>query len=79
MCWTLLHLFLLNMLGFPKTPGACKITFDFMVKMLADANGTELFTSLIVSAINANGPEFNIAPHSAIKVCKDSVSKLFLP
>ena len=43
------------------------------VTMLAGANGAELFTSLIVSAVN--GREFNIASHSTITVCKDSVSK----
>ena len=33
--WTLPHLCLLKMSGLPKTPGVGKITFDFMVRMLA--------------------------------------------
>ena len=39
MCWTLLHLPLLKMSGLPKTPGGGKITFDFIVRMLAGTNG----------------------------------------
>ena len=74
MCWTLLHLSLLKMSGLLKTPGGGKITFDFIVSMLAGTNGAGLFTALIVSTVN--GCEFNIASHSTIKVCKDSVSKL---
>ena len=36
MCWTLLHLRLLKMSGLSKTAGS-KITFDFVVRMLAGA------------------------------------------
>ena len=74
MCWTLIHLCLLKMPGLPKSPRGGKIAFDFMIRMLTGTNGTGLFTSLIASTIH--GHELNIASHSTIKVCKDSVSKL---
>ena len=73
MCWTLLHLRLLKMSGLSKTADS-KITFDFVVRMLAGANGAGLFTSLIVSTVN--GCQFNIASHSTTKGFLDSVSRL---
>ena len=75
LCWTLLHLSLLKISALSKIPGGGKITFDFMVRMLASTVSAGLFTSLIVSTVN--GCEFNITSHSIIKVCKDSISKLF--
>ena len=76
MCWTLLHFCLLKMPGLSKSPGGGKIAFDFMVRMLTGTYGTGLFTSLIASTIH--GHELNIASHSTIKVCKDSISKLVM-
>ena len=38
MSWTFLHLRLLKMSGLSKTPGGGKVTFGFIVRMLAGAN-----------------------------------------
>ena len=57
------------MCGLSKTPGGGKITFDFIAKMLASANGAGLFTYLIVSTVD--GHEFNTDLHLV-----DSSSKL---
>ena len=46
------HLRLLKMPGLSKTPGGGKIPFNFIVRMLAGANGAGLFTSLIKSTDN---------------------------
>ena len=42
MCWALLLLCLLKMSGLSKTPGGGKITFVFIVRMLAGATGAGL-------------------------------------
>ena len=52
MSWTFFHLRLLKMPGLSKTPGGGKIPFNFIVRMLAGANGAGLFTSPIKSTDN---------------------------
>lgn len=71
MCCILLHLQLLKISGLPITPGGGKITFGFMV-MLAGTSVAGLSTSMMSTV---NEWESKIAPHSAIKVCEDTVSK----
>ena len=75
MCCTRLHRLLQYKSGLRNFPGGDMTTFDFIVKMLAGANGWKLLGSFIISTVR--GREFRIPSTSVISVRRASLSRLF--